>query len=499
MKLYFQGGHLPTYRNILKNNGVQDISLSYFGLRQRTKFTKGWDISKYFPDQNVFVDSGCATINSDKEQKYTNEELREIAEHYYSWTSDNYGSLEYFTEFDARQLGNTFLEEQRNKALASSLDKFVPVWGADSGLENLRDLAERFGKVGILQTTVGNRDLVPYLNRMVSNGVKLFGLSMTKPDIMQAIPWESVSSTSWISPMQYGDTIIWSHNQLKRYPKKMKDQARKKERSTFLSAGFDYDKIQADDAHEMLRVSIWSWGKQVEAINRKTIRGVTAPVNSHDNDFSEFDTDEVGGVVEKAQKRVPTARPRDHAEKRIIPFLDFEFSTEKRRNEATGEMENVDIPKVKIRSESMRICDTCFLAAKCPMFEENSTCAYDIPIQVRTREQAQSLMDSMVEMQAQRVLFMKMAEDAEGGYADPNLSSEIDRLGKLMEKKHNMEQEGFSLTVTAKQQGNMNRLDNLFGDLTNFKFGELEAPIKPEETLTQLGVQDTVEYFEEGF
>lgn len=493
MKLYFQGGHLPTYRNILKDNGVKDISLSYFGLRQRTKFTKGWDISKYFPDQNVFVDSGCATINSDKEQKYTNDELREIAEHYYSWTRDNYGSLEYFTEFDARQLGNTFLEEQRNRALTSSLDKFVPVWGADSGLESLSDLAERFGKVGILQTTTGNRDIVPYLNRLVSKGVKLFGLSMTKPDIMQAIPWESVSSTSWISPMQYGDTIIWSHNQLKRYPKKMKDQARKKERSTFISAGFDYDKIQADDAHEMLRVSIWSWGKQVEAINRKTNRGVTAPVNSYDDDFSEFDTDEVGGVVEKAQKRVPTAKPRNHTDKRIIPFIDFDIDVEKQKNKKTGEYENVDVPKIRMRSESMRICDTCFLAAKCPMFEENTSCAYDIPIVIRTKEQMQAAMDSMVEMQIQRILFMKMAEDTDGGYADPHLSAEIDRFTKLAKAKHEMEQEGFSLTVTAKQQGQMSMVDRIFGDIGNTApLHELEAPRTLPEAFVDLGIQDAV-------
>lgn len=499
MKLYFQGGHLPTYRNILKESGVRDISLSYFGLRQRTKFTKGWDISKYFPDQNVFVDSGCSTINSEKEQKYTDDELRDIAEHYYRWITDNIGNIEYYTEFDARSLGSSFLEEKRD-SLRDSLDsKFIPIWHSDTGTEMLSSLARDFGRVGILQTSTGNRDLVPFLNRMATSGVKLFGLSMTKPDIMQAIPWESVSSTSWISPMQYGDTIVWSHNKLKRYPKSMKDQARKKERSTFITAGFDYDKIQADDSRELLRVSLWSWSQQIDAINKKQRTGVTAPVNSYDDDFSEIDTDEVGGVVDRVQKRVPTARHRDASDKKVIPFLDFDFSIEKRRNEATGEMEDVEVPKVKIRSESMRICDTCFLASKCPMFEENSTCAYDIPIQVRTREQAQSLMDSMVEMQAQRVLFMKMAEDSEGGYADPNLSSEIDRLGKLMEKKHNMEQEGFSLTINAKQQGNMSRLDTLFGDMTNFKFGELEAPMKPEETLAQLNMQDTVKYFEEGF
>lgn len=380
--------------------------------------------------------------------------------------------------------------------MESSLDKFVPVWGADSGLESLSDLAQRFGKVGILQTAVGNRDIVPYLNRLVSQGIKLFGLSMTKPDIMQAIPWESVSSTSWISPMQYGDTIIWSHSQLKRYPKKMKDQARKKERSTFIGAGFDYDKIVADDAHELLKVSVWSWMQQVEAINKKQRTGVTTPVNSYDEDFSENDSDDVGGVLEKVQKRVPTARTRETAEKRIIPLIDFDIDVGKRKNPVTGESEEYDIPKVRIRSDSMRICDTCFLAAKCPMYEAGTTCAYDIPITIRTKEQMQAAMDSMVEMQLQRILFMKMAEDAEGGMADPVLSAEIDRFSKLAKTKHEMEQEGFSLTVTAKQQGQMSMVDRIFGDIGNTApLHELPAPVKPEIAFEQLGVIDAeIEY-----
>lgn len=492
MRLYFQGGHLPVYRNMMKEVGVKDVSLSYMGLRQRTKFTKGWDIAKHFTNgEGVFVDSGCSTINSAKEQKYTNAELRDIAAHYYLWINDNIGAIEYFTEFDARQLNSSFLEEQRDSLREILYDKFIPIWHVDTGTENLRALSEQFGRVGILQTSIGNRDLVPYLNRMASNGTKLFGLSMTKPDIMTAIPWESVSSTSWISPMQYGDTIIWSHNQLKRYPKTMKEQARKKERATFISAGFDYDKIIEDDSRELLRVSLWSWTKQVEAINAKMSRGVTTSMNVADTDFTEFDDDEVGGVVERAPKRVPTARARTDSEKTIIPFLAFDVDVEKQKNKITGEYENIEVPKIRIRSESMRICDSCFLAAKCPMFEEGTNCAYDIPIVIRTKEQMTAAMDSIVEMQLQRVLFMKMAEDMEGGYADPNLSSEIDRLSKLAKTKHDMEQEGFSVTVTAKQQGNMSMVDRIFGDIGNTaKLHELEAPTTLPEIMNDFGILD---------
>jgi hypothetical protein len=478
---------------MLLAEGVKDVSISYFGLRRRTKFTRPWKLEEKFDaSQQIFVDSGCYTVNNSKEQKYSDSELGDIRDHYYSWIHSNIERVEYYTEFDAHQLGEASREESRDSLRDLLFDKFVPVWSSQDGVQALYDLSERFGRVGVLQTSIGGRDLVPLLNNLASGGVKLFGLSMTKPDVMSAVPWYSASSTSWLSPSQFGDTIVWSHNQLKRYPKKMKDQARKKERSVFMTHGFDIDKIESDDSKELLRLSIWSWRQQVEAINRRNTTGVTTPMNLVDMENSEFEDEEVGAVLERVQKRLPTAVPRDPAQKRVIPFLDFDFDKEKRKNPDTGEYEDVDVPKVKIRSESMRICDTCFLAAKCPMFEPGSTCAYDIPIVIRTKDQLTALMDSMVELQAQRVLFMKMAEDAEGGYADPNLSSEIDRLGNLMKKNHDMKQEGFSLTVTAKQSGQMSMVDRIFGDIGNTKpLGELESgPQRAEDIMDQFGIVD---------
>lgn len=492
MKIYFQGAELPTYRNLILDNGVQYSSLSYLGLRKRTKFTKPWLISKYFPEgHHMFVDSGCQTLNNAKEQKYTDEELADIRDSYYAWIDQNIERIEYYTEFDAVQLGISSISQARDAALARNATAFVPVWGGEgSNRASLDTLAGQFGRVGILQTSIGGRDLVPYLNRMASKGIKLFGLGMTKPDIMQAIKWEAVSSTSWTSPQRYGDTMIWSHGQLKRYPKSMKDQGRKKEKQVFISAGFDWDKIQADDPKEMLRISLWSLTQLANSIDKKHT-GVTTPMNFGENDFSENYDDEVGTVLETVAKRVPTARARNNSDMQVIPLLDFSFDKEKVKNKETGEMEDVEVPKLKSRSDSMRICDTCFLAAKCPMFEENSTCAYNIPIVIRTKEQMTALMDTVVEMQAQRVLFMKMAEDMEGGGADPNLSSEMDRLTKMMKTKHEMEQEGFSLTITAKQQGEMSMVDRIFGDIGNTKpLGELPSAKQVPDAFADLGFID---------
>jgi hypothetical protein len=477
LKLYFQGAHLPTYRNLIKETGTPSSSLSYLGLRGRTNFGKPWLVKKYFPEgHSLFVDSGCQVLNNEKEPRYTNEELLEIAEHYYSWISQNINEIEIYSEFDALQLGKGYIEGKRDSVREELFDKFLPIWRPDDGVDDLNYLAERFGKIGITQTNMHGRDLVLVLNRLASAGVQLHGLAMTKQDIMQAVNWTSVSSTSWVSPQKYGATFVWSHNQLKSYSKEQKEQARRKERFVIEAAGFDVEKILNDDPKELLRLSLWSWSQFVASINAKKSRGVTTSVKSTNDDFMEKDEDEVGAVLEPVRNTLPTVKPRDPNKMVTIPLLQYESNVEKKRNIVTGEEEDVQRPLVRVRGDSMRICDTCFLAAKCPMFEENSTCAYTIPIQVRNKEQVQALMDALVEMQTQRVLFMKMAEDAEGGHADPILSSEIDRLSKLMKTKHDMEQEGFSLTVTAKQSGQNNLMAKMFSPIApKAEFQALEA------------------------
>ena len=103
----------------------------------------------------------------------------------------------------------------------------------------------------------------------------------------------------------------------------------------------------------------------------------------------------------------------------------------------------------------MRACNSCFISAKCPAFKPGASCAYKIPVEIDTPEQLESLAKSLVEMQTQRVLFMRFAEDTSGGYADPNLSQELDRLSKLIKATAELTDtsSSFKLTVETKNQG----------------------------------------------
>ena len=67
-------------------------------------------------------------------------------------------------------------------------------------------------------------------------------------------------------------------------------------------------------------------------------------------------------------------------------------------------------------------------------------------------------------MQGARVAFMRFAEEMNGGYADPNLSQEIDRLYNLVEKMNNLGSSKEFIRMTVERQGSSGVLSSIFGD-----------------------------------
>ncbi|MFD8572244.1 hypothetical protein [Streptomyces sp. NPDC059639] len=71
--------------------------------------------------------------------------------------------------------------------------------------------------------------------------------------------WNSVSSTTWLSAAQHGETFVWTGTDMKRYSARYKGQARKRHRTLVTGAGLDINLIDADESTENSRLSLWSW------------------------------------------------------------------------------------------------------------------------------------------------------------------------------------------------------------------------------------------------
>jgi hypothetical protein len=172
--------------------------------------------------------------------------------------------------------------------------------------------------------------------------------------------------------------------------------------------------------------------------------------------------------------------PRDPAEIGNLPVFGYEINTVV---EDDGTIK--DVQTVQSQASSLRACDTCFVASNCPAFKPQSVCAFKLPIEVKTKDQLKSLINAIIEMQGQRVAFMRFAEEMSGGYADPNVSQEIDRLFKLIKTTKELDDSREFIRMTVERQGSAGVLSSIFGDRANV-LKELPNDGLNEEQTTQV-------------
>lgn len=464
--IYYLGGEQPGWRKLLAENGVTNIGISYWSWRKRIP-AKGVDIASYGFD-GVLLESGGYQANNKPEQ-HTVGEWRAYGDEYAEFALDHVDDLELVSEFDCLALGPLYIAEMR-RAVWSQIDpnKFLPVWHPSQGLPALEELGENYPRVAISEQAVtgGGLNVTPHLNALARKGIKLHGIAMTKPSVLRQVAFTSAASTSWLSPSRFGDTQVWVNNQLTRYPKKMKDQARRRHTTLFEEAGFDVDKILTDDATEVTKLALWSWRQQERAI--QALRAGDEPDRSNNEVDPPIGVNTVTGeiaVVTPVQgdgnTQVPQEPLQERAEDELVSLPMFGTRDVEAMNAETRQVETIKL--FEVRGKSARRCDTCVIKAKCPEFKVNTTCAYSIPTMIKTKEQRAAFLNGMIEMQAQRVQFAALVEQVNGGYPDPNLSQEYDRLLKAMQTQADLEDGRDFLKISVEARGKVGALSRIFG------------------------------------
>jgi hypothetical protein len=176
---------------------------------------------------------------------------------------------------------------------------------------------------------------------------------------------------------------------------------------------------------------------------------------------------------------------RDPNEVVSMPVFGYQMKTV-----VTDENTLTDIPIVQSNTGSLRQCDTCFVAANCPAFKPATTCAFSLPVEVKTPEQLKALNTALLEIQAQRVAFMRFAEEMNGGYADPNVSQEMDRYFKMLKEIKELDESKEFIQITAQRNASQGVLSAIFGDRVS-AIKEQQAVISEEKTT--MIIQDKLE------
>jgi hypothetical protein len=477
VNIVFGGAEVPSHRILLTEAGVKSVNVNYWRLKKRgLPKTKDYLLSERFPeDVQIYVDGGAGAAD---EAGMTQRELLEYAADYQDWVILNSERITLATEFDCRSLGLPWIQEQR-KTFWEELgeEKFMPVWHGDLAPAALMALAEMYENVAIPGSVVeSDFALAGRVQGLVTRfGTKFHGLGVAKPDNLRQVPFTTASTLSWINPMKNGETIVWDGTRLVRYPAKMKDQARPRYKRAAEDAGLDFEKILNDDPNENVRLAIWSYLQLEANLDKKKPDlsiidgGLLSDNSAHMDDPGS--SEKVGALPDNRDVEVrkqsavdrPELKVRSPQEMTTLPSLGVTTKTVTDYDPEGREFLR-DAPLINSNSNSLRQCNTCFVAANCPAFKPDNTCAFSLPVEVKTKDQLVSLLNAIIEMQGARVAFARFAEELNGGYPDPNVGQEVDRLFKLVKNMKELQENREFIKMTVERQGAGGVLSAIFGD-----------------------------------
>jgi hypothetical protein len=439
MRLVYLGAEVPSNRGILEEAGVTYVGFSFWRAYKRgLPKTKQYLLSEHFPDSmKIIVYSGAPK----------DEEI-----------PDDYQDL-YIKFLDSNIDRIEFVYNEATPLSPGWSDKTIHVWDAATGKVGLEYLVDHGAThIGIRGEDIEtNYFLAASTQALHTEGARFHAIGSAKPDNLRQVKIETASTMSWLSPMMRGETIVWDGSRIVRYPKRMREQARPRYTHIYEKAGLDFDKIMADDSREVTKLALWTYSQYEKRANMSNIYDRSDESQGGDIvETPQSDVDMLGGPVRKVFAR-------SESEMGLLPVFDYEISSIVEQDEEGRDVIK-DVPVVKSQSGSLRLCDTCFVASNCPAFKPKSNCAFKLPVEVKTKDQLKALINAIIEMQGQRVAFARFTEEINGGYPDPNVSQEIDRLFKLIKTTKDLDDSQSFIRMTVESKASSGVLSALFGD-----------------------------------
>lgn len=493
MELIYLGADVPSNRVILESMGITNVGVSFWRLTKRgLPKTKRYMLENYFqPYMKIHVHPGIP-----EGTELTELELTEFAEAYEDFLAHNMERIESFLEIDHPMLDKMALSQQRDAAWSEE-PKFWATIREDHSYAEIVDMCQQYKNVAIPYSIIENDMSMAAKTRALTTqyGTQFHALACAKPDNLRQIHVQTASTQSWLSPMMRGETIVWDGTKLVRYPKKMKEQARPRYKAVYEKAGLDFDKIMEDDSVEVAKLALWSYDQFEERFNMANNPFLMPEdddklVTNSDIMHGDNNAETTSDVVANKGSYMRKLEVRDSAEMATLPVFGVEVKTVVEQDE-NGYDVIKDVPIMRSNSTSLRMCDTCFVAANCPAFKPQNTCAFSLPVEVKTKEQLAALLNAIIEMQGQRIAFARFAEEMNGGYPDPNTSQEMDRLFKMIKTTKDLEDSSsyIKMTVEAKNGGGV--LSQIFGERAN-NLTELPNGGMSEEQVTRI-IQQGIE------
>jgi hypothetical protein len=143
---------------------------------------------------------------------------------------------------------------------------------------------------------------------------------------------------------------------------------------------------------------------------------------------------------------------------------------------AQRENAETDLANYDAVSRYSRACNSCFLNAQCPAFRADSDCSIDTRPSLNGYNDYKSLLNKVIEIQSERVLFAAFAEKTQNAGLNPEVSQEIEKLTAVMKDAKTILSQNDESEVTIKAKGS-SVISQIFGN-----YGRAGGGSKPSQS-----------------
>ena len=453
MKLFFAGAESPSHLEKLRSCGVERVAVNITALAKRRSAKnslKGWATKERFDglEWMLYADSPITPWSPALEVLDGCEVEPEMVIGPLSWVEET-------------RLGDSDLW-------------FVPTWdGIDQSL--LRSHVEAFEGVFLPDVVVDNhRATVAARSSVQRPPVGFLGAITGRSRGLNQ--FDGVVSSAWWSVEKYGETQVWATNRMVRLSAEDKLAKRQKYKSAIEAMGVNVDAVMADDPSESALLAIRSW---------QALEQVTGA--RFDQSVADNDTPRSSPV----QGREPIAVANGATQGRhvVLPVMGFDNTTTTTTDEDGNTVTEQGEQVLSIPAEPVRKCDSCFLAGNCPGYRPQQSCAYSIPIAIRSKDQLQAVLRACVEIQTQRVMLGRFGEEV-NGTPEPEVGKELDRLFNMVAQWKEIEDNRDTLKINVEAKAHSGVLSRLFGSEVGTNARMLDMPVSSTEVMTQVAGVD---------
>ena len=451
MQLFFAGAESQSHIDLLRSCGVTRVAVSISNLARHTNDYALWAAKGHLTglDWVVYADSPSTPVAPLLELLSGSTGEPEAVGGPAEWAADTW--------------------------LNDSDILFLPTWdGRDAS--TLRHLVELYDGMLLPDTVVDNPAAVRQAKSAMGRMSTLGALTGRSKGIDK---FDLLVSSAWYAVQKHGETQVWTGNRLVRMNSDDKHMKRQRYAEAIEALGIDVASVLADDPKETARLAVYSWlamekyisaGRQLEHSNGHSNVPAVVANPGMPRTFN-------SGAAPAGVANDPL--PVRHQSTRTLPVMALQTMTvDLQDGEGHPVQESYDL--IESSAESLRQCDTCALAMACPGHQSGSACSYNIPVVIRTKDQRQAVLRTLVEIQAQRIMMGSFAEQVMGE-RDEMVGIEMDRLFRMVEGWKRIEETTAKLQigVTATSQegdGTLGMISRLFGSQAGANARVLDVP-----------------------